>query len=275
MSGTGFRVARLSGTVEGTDGPIPVRDYRPVGSEGGRPLLWVHGGAFISGGLDQRESDAPARVWAASGRWVRTVQYRLAPRVSLVRDRPLRAGPGRFPAALHDVVDVIRALTDQTGAPIDVGGASAGANLAAAATLRLRDDGATMPRRLALAYGTFHGGPILGSPVYERLRGPLGRWAFNPAMLRRMNLNYVGDPEMLGPGLAFPGGSDLTGLPPTLIMDADNDRLRASGTAFAAELRAAGVEVRETTVRALHGFLAVPRSAAFRTGTREIEHWLS
>ena len=262
-------------TVEGRNGGIPVRDYFPAERLTERPLLWIHGGAFSAGGLNVRESDAPARVWAAAGRWVRTVDYRLAPPVNLFRDSALKAGPNRFPAAMHDVVDVITALTRETGEEIDAAGASAGANLVAAATLSLRDGGHPLPRRLALAYGTFHNDPIVGSDVYKHLRGPLGRWAFNPAMLRRMNLNYVGDATLLVPGLAFPGGSDLTGLPPTLIIDADNDRLHASGQAFANELRDAGVEVREQQVRTLHGFLGRPRSAAFRVGAREIQDWLA
>jgi len=261
--------------IHGRNGVIPIRDYLPATRSTDRPLVWVHGGGFAAGGLDQKESDAPARAWAAAGRWVRTIDYRLAPRVSLLRDHPLREGPNRFPAGLHDVTDVIIASTGAGGKSVDAGGASAGANLVAAAALLLRDGEGPVPRRLALAYGAFHSAPLLGSEVYDRLRGPLARWAFNPKMLARMYRNYVGDERLLTPGLAFPGGTDLRGLPPTLVIDADNDRLHASGQLFATELRGAGVEVREEVVRAMHGFLGLTRTAAFQVGARAIREWFS
>lgn len=275
LQGGGVPYDVRQAVVDGRNGAVPVRDYLPETRSTDRPLLWVHGGGFSAGGLDDGESDAPARAWAAAGRWVRTVDYRLAPRVSLLRDHALREGPDRFPAGLHDVADVIIASTAAAGTPVDAAGASAGANLVAAAALLLRDDDGPVPRRLALAYGTFHSGPVPGSEVYDRLRGPLARWAFNPRMLLRMNRNYVGDDRLLVPGLAFPGGSDLHGLPPTLVVDADNDRLHASGRLFAAELREAGVDVREEELRAMHGFLGFPRSAAFGAGARMIREWFS
>lgn len=39
---------------------------------------------------------------------------------------------------------------------------------------------------------------------------------------------------------AFPGGHDLSGMPPTLVLDADRDSLRASGERFATELPTVG-----------------------------------
>lgn len=261
--------------VQGRNGAIPIRDYYPEQRLTEPPLVWVHGGGFSAGGLDQKESDAPARAWAAAGRWVRAVDYRLAPRVNLLRDQPLREGANRYPAGLHDVADVIIASTGAAGEPVDAGGASAGANLVAAAALLLRDSEWPLPRKLTLAYGAFHSEHITESLAYNRLRGPLARWAFNPKMLDRMYRNYVGDERLLVPGLAFPGGADLRGLPPTLVLDADNDRLHASGQLFAAELRDAGVPVREEVVRAMHGFLGRPRSRAFGVGVLLVNEWFA
>jgi len=267
------RVQEQDSVVTGPGGPVPVRDYRPPAGSG-RPFLWVHGGGFVSGGIDQAESYAPARELAARGRWVRTVDYRLAPRYPLWRAPDLSPRPGRFPAGLDDVSAVAISLSALAGGPIDLGGASAGANLAAAAALRLRDGGHSVVARLALAYGTFHHELPEASPVFLQLRGPLAKWAFNPTMTRSMNLNYVGDDALLGPGYAFPGGSDLRGLPPTLIMDASNDRLRASGALFAQELRESRVQVRQLTVKGLHGFLSIPRTRSFRQGVDELHSWL-
>ena len=113
-----------------------------------------------------------------------------------------------------------------------------------------------------------------GDDIEGELRGALAKWAFNPKMLRRMNLNYVGDPELLVPGYAFPGGGELHDFPPTLVADAANDRLRRSGHAFAAELRSAGTEVREVVLPGTHAYLNSPKKAGFTQAIQEITGWL-
>ncbi|MBE7187604.1 alpha/beta hydrolase fold domain-containing protein [Jatrophihabitans endophyticus] len=237
----------------------------------------MHGGGFTSGGLDQRESDAPARELAAHGRRVRTVDYRLAPSMGLSmfwRDPDLRPTATRFPAALHDVEDAASDLAASSKAPIHLGGASAGANLAAATAVAFRDRQPERIRCLALAYGIYHAQLPDAPEIENELRGALVKWAFGPAMVRRMNLNYVGAPDRLAPGLAFPGGTDLHALPPALVLDARNDRLRRSGHAFASELRAAGVSVQETVVEGQHAFLNTPKSNSFRIGVEHLAAWL-
>ncbi len=262
------------GVVRGRDGDIRIRDYRPTSGTASAPLLWVHGGGFVLGGLDQKESDAPARYLAAAGRWVRTLEYRLAPNIGLFRQPTLGAAPGRFPAAHHDVVDVATALRDESGTLIDIGGASAGANLTAGGVLALRDQGLECLHSVVLAYGAFHSRIPEDARVESSLRGPIARWFFNPGMTRRMALNYVGTVEDLGQAYAFPGGADLRGFPPTLVLDAHNDRLRSSGHAFADELRRAGSTVSEVVVDGRHGFLGTPRRRSYRTGMTTIADWL-
>ncbi len=271
-------VVALDRRVVGRDGSIPVRDYvPPAGVPTRRQVVWLHGGGFSNGGLDQRESDAPARAWASAGHPVRAVDYRLARRAPFARGARLAALPNRFPAALHDVLDATLDLM-RDGTPVVLGGASAGACLAAAATRRLRDgeggaDGAG-PVALVLAYGTFHAELPVDPVVEAELHGP-ARLFFRPPMVRSMNLNYVGRADLLVPGDAFPGGSDLSGFPPTLLLGAENDRLRASGRAFAGELAAAGVPVHsETVAKTVHGFLDNPGRPAFATAVARVVAWL-
>ncbi len=78
-----------------------------------------------------------------------------------------------------------------------------------------------------------------------------------------MNANHA---HGAGDGV-FAGGADLTGYPPTCIVDSERDDLRASGAAFAEELRAAGVAVRYAVEPGtFHGHLNDEGSAAaFRT----------
>jgi len=267
-------VRATDGVVRGRGGDIPIRDYEPAEPSDAVPLLWVHGGGFVLGGRDQVESDAPARYLAARGRRVRTLDYRLAPNIGLFRQPRLGAAPGRFPAALHDVLDAAESLRSTAGT-VCLGGASAGANLVAGALLSLRDRGERMPRSAALVYGAFHSTHPENPAVESALRGPLARWFFNPAMTRRMYLNYVGTEGGLAEPYAFPGGEDLTGLPPTLTVDARNDRLRRSGHAFHRELVDAGVVAEEVVVDARHGFLGSPRRPAFARGMAAIDDWLA
>jgi len=259
--------------IRGRGGDIRVRDYVPRVTVGA-PFLWVHGGGFHSGHVDTRESDAPARYLADRGRWVRTIDYRLAPRVGLTGAVRLGAHPGRFPAGHDDVVDVARSLVAESGCEIHLGGASAGASLAAGAAMALRDVGGELVRSLVCAYGTFHAELPANIDIEDELRGPIARWAFNPGQMSRMNINYVGSPDALTPGYAFPGGAPLVGMPPALVLDARNDRLRRSGAAFADELRAADVEVQYEVVNAMHAFLGKPGSVAFAKGMTTIGSWL-
>jgi acetyl esterase len=264
-------------TVTGRDGTvIPVRDYVPTNQTSSSPFLWVHGGGFAGGGLDQKESDAPARFLAAAGRRVRTVDYRLVPVPSLFRDQRPRPSKNRYPAALHDVLDVAQDLSAVSGQPIGMGGASAGANLAAAAAMLNRDEGTLDLLALVYVYGAFHFAVPDNPKIESELRGPLVRWMFNPKMARRICLNYVGDPALMAPGYAFPAGGDLHALPPSLLLNSENDRLRSSGEVFAEELRAAGVDVHEETVTgARHGFLNAFRKPRFTAEMDKIEAWLT
>jgi acetyl esterase len=260
--------------VAGRDGDIPVREYLPA-TETGAPFVWMHGGGFAFGGLDMKESDAPARFIAATGRRVRAVDYRLAPKIGPWTKPDLRHKPGRFPEAMHDVVDAAADLASVTGRRIAIGGASAGANLAAAAALMIRDEGHLEPFALVLPYGAFHSVLPENDQIEGELRGLAGRIMFTPAMTERIFLNYVGDRALIAtPGYSAPAGSDLHGLPPTILINADNDRLRRSGHAFADELRAAGVEVREETVHGAHGFLNSPKKAGFAERMGWIVDWL-
>jgi acetyl esterase len=60
-------------------------------------------------------------------------------------------------------------------------------------------------------------------------------------------------------GYAMPGLADLVGLPPTLVVNAEYDDIRASGEQFTASLALAGVDVRQVTAPGmLHGFLLLP-----------------
>lgn len=262
--------------LSGPRGRVPIREYRPATPDpAAPPLLWIHGGAFVSGGLDQLESHAVALRIAASGRRVRTVDYALVPRFRAWGAPKYQSSDNRYPAPLDDVLTAVADLMSDEPRTV-LGGASAGACLAASAALRLRDSSGPGPAGLVLAYATLHAElPRLPEAVRARLRGRRRIGTFTPEVIRRMNLNYVGSEELLRDPDVFPGGGKLTGLPPVLLLDAAYDSLSASSTTFAGELTEAGIENEHVIVPGTrHGFLNRPRSAGFRAGTETLVRWL-
>jgi acetyl esterase/lipase len=258
-------------TITGPHGSIPVRVYRASGERGGgaRPgLVWCHGGGFVGGDLDMPEAVEVARgVVGRTGGVVVSVDYRLCPLPPALGGT---ADPGaddqsavRFPVPHDDALAAYRWTRDSADelgidpARLALGGASAGANLAAGVALHLRDVGEA-PWQVLLAYPVVH--PALPAPSDElaqaiQLTPPALR--FPPELCLAMNENYLGGRIEEATPYAFAGLSDdLTGFPPTYIDNDEFDDLRCSGEAFAAQLRQAGVEVEQvTSLGVTHGHL--------------------
>lgn len=212
-------------------GPLLLRCYRSHDLPSAAPTeVFLHGGGFISGSVREVIND---RLLTARARRARiqviSVEYRLAP------ENP-------YPAAVQDAVATIDLLGDEPrrfgvdATRIGVAGASAGAGVAASATLFLRDRG---DRKLvhqslevpALALEAFGSSSALfargyGLDGYEELLGL-----------------YLGDrrgPEAVAAAQPL-FAPDLTGLPPTFIQVAEFDPLRDAGLEYGKRLRAAGV----------------------------------
>ncbi|WP_164861662.1 alpha/beta hydrolase fold domain-containing protein, partial [Microbacterium sp. CPCC 204701] len=149
-----------------------------------------------------------------------------------------------------------------------LGGASAGGNLAAGATLRLLERGfATLPAVVLLAYPTLLAEqPAPDAELRAALDANPEADRFGLAAVRAMYENYLGRALEDGPIGAIPGlatPADLTEFPPTLIVNDEVDELRVSGEAFAATLQAAGRPVEVVTEPGTeHGHLNRPHEAA-------------
>jgi acetyl esterase len=270
--------------IDGPHGPLRVRTYRQLDNEPLAGFVWVHGGAFAFGDLDMPEADWVARQIAASGIPVVSVDYQLAGTTGfagLGGDVEIEHREGvLFPVASEEVSAAFEwaATSGEFGVPEghwSLGGASAGANLSAGASLRLRDEGRPQPRSIVLAYPLVHAElpphrPELAGKV-AALPGP----DFPPEAVLAINVNYVGDPAVLASPYAFAGTQDLHGLPPVFILNSDADSLRSSGELFASELAAAGVDlllIREDDTR--HGHLNDPGSPGATRSIERIVAWL-
>ncbi|PWC06873.1 esterase [Mycetocola zhujimingii] len=261
--------------VSGPHGGIPVRWYQPAASDVFSPVLvWLHGGGFFTGGLEQPESHDVALGLAGRGITVVTVDYRLVPLPVLAQVGALAGRAAvRHPLPSDDVAAVVRWARERAGGPVFLGGASAGACLAATATLRMTDEGSPVLGTV-LAYGFFHAAlPVPPAELRSRLTGHR-RLTHAPFLLDAVNRNYAGSATALSERLAFPGGHDLSGFPPALMIDADRDVMRSSAERFAAELRASGTDVtRRVLPETHHAFLNRPALPEFATAIDLIAGW--
>ncbi|WP_062201184.1 alpha/beta hydrolase [Demequina salsinemoris] len=278
-------LTRLDVEAPGTDAPLKARLYRASASCE-RALVWVHGGAFAFGDLDMPEADAVA-AWLAERGWaVLSVDYRLAPEPDFEGGR-IGFGGHPFPAAHDDVVaafDWMVEHAEDLGAGRDavlLGGASAGANLAAGAAVALRDraregDDRIVPAGLFLAYPVLHAVMPAARPEAAVAIATTPADARFPAhVIRTMNLNYVaGDESLLTDPRAFAGDGDVAGLPPTLIVDSEADDLRPSGERFAQQLAESGVDTtHRVEAGTVHGHLNRPDEPAFARTLERLLEW--
>ena len=194
----------------------------------GHVLLYIHGGAYVMGSpLTHR--GLVARIARASGIAALQIDYRLAP------EHP-------FPAALDDVLAAYDWLGAQGYAPTQIvlAGDSAGAGLAMALLLSLRERGLALPRA-ALLLSPWVDLVGEGESVYTRRdQDPY----LTPDLIRLVPL-YCGTHNPREP-LISPVFADLHGLPPLLIQVGNDEILLSDATRLAERARAAGVQVELT-----------------------------
>jgi acetyl esterase/lipase len=240
-----------------------VRWYRPSDPTGDT-MVWLHGGGFVMGSIRMAESDAVARGLAFRGCTVLTLDYSLSPIPGIAA-----RGRAAHPTALRQAVAAVLEARRGTPGRLTLGGASAGACLAAATILAVHDAAAEdgtgpLVDAGAFVYGYFHR-DLSGVPadIQAKRRGHR-RIVHDPRVLRVLNGMYAPVLPAVGERDAFPGGADLTGFPPSLLVDADHDVFRASSERFARELREHGAEVTQRIMSGSdHGFLNRPRSRYF------------
>jgi acetyl esterase len=238
--------------ADGRRGPVTIRIYGETPRTAGAGLVWLHGGGFVSGGLDMPESDYLGRVLASSGTPVLSVDYRLA-----------RDGV-HFPVPHEDALAAwfwVRRNAAKLGLDPELlclGGAGAGGNLAVGAALYLTDAGKPLPAKLLLAYPFLHAElPPPAGGLDEDVMATLPRHLrFTLEDCVRNAENYVGGPVSMASSYAMPGYADPSGLPPTAIVACEYDDVRGSSELFAANLERAGVPVSFFLARgAVHGHL--------------------
>lgn len=224
-------------------GGVPCRIYQvapaPV------TLVYFHGGGFVVGGLHSHD-DVCAEICKATGFRVVSVDYRLAPEF-------------RHPDHFNDAMAATRAVARRWPGTLLLAGDSAGANLAAAVSHKVRSEGPSVAGQI-LIY------PLLGG---DHRRGSYVTHAHAP-MLTTADVDYYaairskdGAPPTNDPTALPLQDRDFRALPPTVLFAAECDPLHDDAEDYATALRAAGGTARALTERGLvHGYLRARKTVA-------------
>jgi acetyl esterase len=236
-------------------GGVPARLYDPRNGHGAPVLVYLHGGGWFSGSLTTVDA-ACRRIADRSGCAVLSVGYRLAPEA-------------QWPAAVEDAeaaIEWLRANAEVHGVDatrLAVAGDSAGGNLAAVLSRRARDAGRPFLFQALIYPATDAASGCTTGPV------PLAgaEHGFSVADMAFCWDCYLPDGvDRKHPDISPAHAGSLAGLPPALVITAENDVLRDEGEAYARAMSEAGVPVVLTRYQGMvHSFfrkLAVYDAAA-------------
>ncbi|KAI1207590.1 Alpha/Beta hydrolase protein [Annulohypoxylon truncatum] len=256
--------------VRGRHGTIPVRLFYPRSYDNSTgaskkkfpALIYFHGGGYTVGSVDEFENGL--RLLAEAAEIITIgVEYRLAP------EWP-------FPTQLDEYEDVLSWTRSPSGARLGIdpervlgGGDSAGGNMTAGLSLRLKDEGKQPLQGQVLLYPEARL-PFDTPAASENNSGYYlecnGIFSFADHYLPRAPYKSGSDTADMGytyyppahryvsPGMQAP--EKLEGLPPAAVFTCGFDPLRDVGVEFAGKLRKAGNRVAWMHYPGLtHGFL--------------------
>jgi acetyl esterase len=252
-------VAVYDRTVPGGAGPRRARVYVPVSapSSNAPGLVFFHGGGWVVGSIESHDRLCRALAHRAA-LVVVSVDYRLAP------EHPFPAAPDDAIAATRWVLENA-ALLGVDAARVAVGGDSAGGNLAAVVSLALRDDARRPAFQLLIYPATDLTRALPSHAMFADsffLSKAAGDWYLG---------HYLREAADAKKPLASPlFATDLSRLPPALVITAGFDPLRDEGKAYADRMREAGVAAEHVCVEGqMHGFLVM--GGALRDGERAVD----
>jgi acetyl esterase len=238
-------------SAEGPYGPIPLRCYRPLGSDAAAALpalVYYHGGGWTIGDLDTHDTLC-RELCNLSGCAVVSVDYRMGPE-------------HRFPAAVDDALAATRWVSRQAASlgidasRLAVGGDSAGGNLAAVVSIAARDAGDLPIAFQLLIYPATdmrcgHASHTANGQGYVLTRDTIAYFHDHYIDDPKHDLDWRASPLLCG---------NLQNLPPALVLTAGFDPLRDEGLDYARALTQAGNRASYVCFeRQIHGFITMGR----------------
>jgi epsilon-lactone hydrolase len=188
-------------------------------------VLYLHGGGYLFGSpkTHRQVLIAMAKAFQAPAYGL---DYRLAP------EHP-------FPAAVEDAAKAYQwLLTRHPEADIVLAGDSAGAGLAIATAVGVRDAGFKQPKAI-VAFSPYSDLAVTGASVEANARSCA---MFTPRGIREAAAMYLAGADARDPR-ASPLYADLAGLPPMLLFASRHEILRDDTLRLAERASAAGVKV--------------------------------
>lgn len=188
-------------------------------------VLYLHGGGYLFGSpkTHRQVLIAMAKAFHAPAYGL---DYRLAP------EHP-------FPAAVEDAIEAYRwLLTRHPEADIVLAGDSAGAGLAIATAVGVRDAGFRPPKAI-VAFSPYSDLAVTGASVEANAKSCA---MFTPRAIREAAAIYLAGADARDPR-ASPLYADLAGLPPMLLFASRHEILRDDTLRLAERATAAGVKV--------------------------------
>jgi acetyl esterase len=231
----------------GPDGEVSVRVVRPEGTTGSLPaLLYLHGGGWVLGDKDTHD------------RLVREIAVGTQAAVVFVNYTP--SPEAHYPTAIEQAYAATNwVAAEGASAGLDasrlvLAGDSSGANMVAAVALLAKRRGGPRLALQVMAYPSTDA--RFDTPSYQRFAD--GPWPTRKAMAWFWDA-YAPDVSVRSEPTASPlraSLDELRGLPPALLITAENDVLRDEGEAYAHRLMQAGVSVTANRyLGTIHDFL--------------------
>lgn len=234
--------------IPGPTADLPVRIYRPLGvdvpKEGAAALIFIHGSGWVVSNIETNDHFSRALA-NRTGVVVIAVNYQKAPE-------------HKFPIPMDDCYAATLWVFEQAETlgldpkRIGIMGDSAGGNLAAAVTLRLRDEMGPFLACQVLIYPAVHYG-------WDSTSAKLHATGY---LLQRESMkyywhHYIGTPADVKNAYYSPlDASSHRCLPPALIYTAEYDPLCDDGFNYAQKLKLAGVPVSYKMYEGvIHGFI--------------------
>lgn len=226
---------------------VDIRVVRPKGNTEKLPvILYIHGGGWVLGGKESFDM-LIRKLAVCTNSVVIFPAYALSPEV-------------HYPAAFNQIYGVLEYVFENPEQfnidenRIAIAGDSAGANMAAVTALKAKNENGPKILFECLFYPVTNAD--MDTKSYDLFKD--GPWLTKKAMEWFWDA-YVPDKKLRDDAYISPlkaEEEDLAGLPPTLIITAENDVLRDEGEAFARKLDTAGVEVLNVRVNGtIHDFV--------------------
>ena len=227
------------------NGLVNSRIYRPRGNDIQLPcLIYMHGGGWIIGDLDSHDGVC-VDIALDGDCQVISLDYGLSPE-------------NKFPKALYQCHEIFNEVFENADAfnidkkRLSIGGDSAGGNLALSTTILMMKNGSPLPLYQFLIY------PCIDKDFdsYSYIKHSEAPFLTKKMMLWFFD-TYLGGPQDYSNPLVFPIlEKNFSGMPKTVLLNAELDPLATEGRKLAKRLIDDGVPVFHNEAQSLiHGFI--------------------